>query len=141
MIVQDTKEFFVNGHRCEVQCEGRDRYTGWIDGEKITSGHNTSNIRETLINDAKYRAEVEPEFWRVCRAVYNFIESQSDENGDHLWVYNGVVTSQVTPLDDVGQTYRALLKLESDGVIEEGQICMDLNVEEMWRATGKDLSE
>lgn len=142
MITNSTNEFFVNGHHCEIKYERREHYTGWINGEQITSSHNTAHIRQTLIDDAKYRVEREPEFWKIVRAVYKFIESQTDrETGDYLWVYNDVVMNQVTPLNSIGPAYRALLSLKGDGLVEEGQICMDMNVEKMWRATGKSLEE
>jgi len=134
MIVNKAGEFYVNGHQCEVKYERREHYSGWIDGEQITSGHNTSHIRETLIDDAKYRVEAEPDFWKVCRAVHNFVVSQTDRDGNQLWVYNETVINNVTPLESVGPAYSALLELENIGLVEEGQICMDLNIEKMWKA-------
>lgn len=138
MITNDATVFFVNGYRCEITYERREHYKGWVAGEEICSSHNTSHIRDKLVEDAKWREEIDPDFAEVCEAVYNFVESQTDRDGDYLWVYNDVVMNQVTPLDNVGPAYRALLELADHGLLEEGQICMDLNVEKMWRATGKE---
>jgi len=134
MITESAREFFVNGYQCEIRYERREHYTGWLEGEKIASSHNTSHIRQELINDAKWRVEKEPDFWKVCRAVHNFVEAQSDRDGEPVWVYRDTVINKVTPLEDVGPAYSALLELESFGLVEKGQIAMDLNVEEMFRA-------
>lgn len=130
---EPAREFFVNGHRCQIECERREKYSGWIDGEQITTSHAPSRIRETLISDAKYRPEVEPEFDAVLRAVYDFLERQTDRDGNYLWVYNDIAVEAVTPTVEVGNAYTALLDLEGQGYIEEERVVMELNVDKMWR--------
>lgn len=139
MITKDPQTFFVNAHKCEVRYEHREHYTGWVSGEKITSGGNPNHVRSTLIRDAKYREQGDADFHEVAEAVLAFLKRQKDDG--YLWVYNDVVMDYVTPQNSVGPAYSALLQLESIGVVEEGNICMDLNVEQMWRATGKDIEE
>lgn len=131
---EPASEFFVNGYRCEIKYESRDHYSGWLEGEKIISGHSTSHIRETLISDAKWRVETEPDFWKVCRAVHNFVESQTDRDGEQLWVYRDAVIHQVTPTESVNHAYSALLELENLGLVEKESIVMDSNVDKMFRA-------
>jgi hypothetical protein len=134
MRTKSARTFFVNGHKCEIRCERREHYTGWVDGEKIESGHNTKWLREELISDAKYRPEVQADFGEIAEAVYHFVKAQTDRDGNPLWVHNDVIIKQVTPTETVGDAYSALLKLEGFGYVEKGEICMDLNAEPMWRA-------
>ena len=138
MITEDAGEFFVNGHQCLVRCKGRAHWVGLIGGEQIVSSHNASHVRSELIDQAKYQVEVEPDFWKVCRAVHNFLQRQTTRDDEYIWTYRDTVINKVTPLNDVGPAYRALLELESLGLVEKGQIAMDLNVEEMFRATEAD---
>jgi hypothetical protein len=135
---EPAREFYVNGHRCQIEYERREKYSGWIDGEQITTSHAPKRIRETLISDAKYRVEVKPEFDDVLRAVYDFLERQTDRDGNYLWVYNQSAIDEVTPMDTVGYTYTALLDLEGQGYIEQERVVMDLNVDKMWRVVDDD---
>lgn len=133
MIVNDARTFFVHGYKCEIEHEGRESYKGYFDGEELTSSHNTSHLRDELIEHAKWNEETEIDESEVAKAVLDFLDKQTDRDGNHLWVYNDVVVEQVTPLDSVGPAYTALLILHDEGLVEQGKICMELNVEKMWR--------
>lgn len=131
-------EFFVNGHHCKVESEHRAKYSGWLDGEQYTTGHSVQNVREEIIESAKWMVEVEPDFWKVCRAVDNFLQAQRDYNeGEYRWTHTDTVISQVTPGSSVGVAYTALMELESFACVEKGKIVMERNVEKMWRATSE----
>ena len=127
-------EFFVNGHFCTVVNEGREHYSGYIDGDKICTGHGVYDTRRQLINDAKWRVGVEPDFWKICNAVHNFLQDQARLNGATRWVYQGTIQEQVTPCNTVGPTYNALLELEHLDAVEKEEIVMSSNVEKMFRA-------
>lgn len=127
-------EFFVHGHQCQIKNKSRELYVGYIDGDEIARGNSIKRVRDELITDASYRVETELDFWDVCNAVDNFIDSQRDRDGNPLWVYTETIIEAITPNQQVGPAYKALFELEHQDVIESGDICMKNNVENMWRA-------
>jgi len=133
-------EFWVNGHHCKVKYERREHYTGWIDGEKITSGHNTAHIKKALINDAKYRVECDYDFWKVVRATHNYVDSARNDSG---WVLEETIRNQIFPQEDDfgGDAMSALFELEEFGMAEQSEVLIGLNPERMWRTTDKSIEE
>lgn len=127
-------EFFVNGHICEIKYERREKYSGWIDGEKIDSSHNPKAVADTIKFDAKYREPVEEDFSDVVKAVYEYIDKKDG------WVHTKAVRGAIYPLEDHPKNdYRALFQLEEEGFIEEGKVFMGLNDAKMWRTTEKEF--
>lgn len=128
------RTFFVNGHKCEVECVGRAQWHGYLDGEKFTEASRSNQVRNVLQEDAKYRVETEPELEAVVEAVYGFIDAQD------MWTTKGLIRNKVFPEDDFTLLLgKALNLLKEYDCIEESEVMNGLNAEEMYRPTPRGM--
>jgi len=127
------REFFVNGHNCQIKREGRERYSGWINGEQVVDSYDPTHVQDSLLRDTKYREQRAPEFWKEVRAVHRYVD---DKDG---WVLGNTIGEAVYPDNTTGVRYlMKAYELQSLGLLEKDTIFTGLNDEDMWRSTEED---
>lgn len=121
--------FFVNGHRCEVKYVRRGHTEYYVDGEKL----DRIGRRSQVIEDAKWREEVEPDFGVVAESIYRFLSDVE------TWMAQERIGEAVFPNEEYpDDLYQALVVLENDALVERQDIYTYPNYGNMWRATGGD---
>lgn len=121
-------EFYVNGYQCTIEIVHRDHYAGYVEDEQIESSHSTNHIRNQLIDDAKWRESIEPDYWKIVRATHNYIK-QFDG-----WVYGDSIRNAIQPEESPATDVQsAFFDLESFDLIERGELHMGSGTKKMWR--------
>ena len=112
------KHFWYDGLHAQIEMVGRERYESYLNGEQFARGGHSSNMRDDLITEMKYRVESEYDFYLVCHAVCDFIDQQvPGRNGNNEFVLRNSIDGEVV-LNDRMLVGEVLHVLEMNGYIE-----------------------
>lgn len=135
------RHFWYDGHHGEIVCEGRERYTSYLNGVEQDKGGHASSMTEDLVTEMKYRQERDPDFSVVCHGVLYFIDQHvPGRNDENEWVLMESIEEEVV-LNDPVLALNAVHTLETDGYIEITKAYDTPNYQYLLRPTTEEVPE